>query len=445
MLRSMTSLVLLTLVTACPGDGPTDTGTLDTVVTDTSESVDAAVDADAAHDTAGGADATEDTLADTDTAEILDDAVADTSPVPDTAVDPDTATGVDTTTDLDTTALDTADTSSPTTGAADLLVWTTSGGTTSLRVRRSTGSAFAAAESWTGDDPSYFGGSELQGAGDFDGDGRHDLVTWNNSGGTTSLRVRRSTGSAFAAAESWTGDDPSFFGGSELQGVGDFDGDGRDDLVTWNNSGGTTSLRVRRSTGSAFDAAESWTGDDPSFFGGSQLQGVGDFDGDGRDDLVTWNNSGGTTSLRVRRSTGSAFAAAESWTGDDPSFFGGSELQGVGDFDGDGRDDLVTWNNSGGTTSLRVRRSTGSAFAAAESWTGDDPSFFGGSALQGVGDFDGDGRDDLVTWNNSGGTTSLRVRRSTGSAFAAAESWTGDDPSFFGGSVAHLVGDFDGE
>ena len=82
------------------------------------------------------------------------------------------------------------------------------------------------------------------------------------------------------------------------------------------------------------------TSADPSW----QIAGVGDFNGDGRADLI-WRNSDGTVTEWLGQANG---GFSSNWanfnTSADPSW----QIAGVGDFNGDGRDDLI-WRNSGGT------------------------------------------------------------------------------------------------
>lgn len=107
---------------------------------------------------------------------------------------------------------------------------------------------------------------------------------------------------------------------------------------------------------------------------------VGDFNGDGRQDL--FRREGGN-SLAVSLSTGSGFTTTQ-WA----TFAGEWADVRVGDFDGDGRDDLA--GRMDGFWSVFL--SDGTKFTRS-SW---DYWVEGGWSDVRVADFDGDGRDDIA-------------------------------------------------
>src|SRR5262249_60451803 len=106
----------------------------------------------------------------------------------------------------------------------------------------------------------------------------------------------------------------------------------------------------------------------PGFAGRS-----GDFNGDGRDDIVSFG-SGPDAGMFVALSTvlpppwnnEQTFGAEERW---DDSPLTGDELPLVGDVDGDGKDDVVTCTlRNAEVGAVRVALSTGSAFVDAPAW-----------------------------------------------------------------------------
>jgi len=243
--------------------------------------------------------------------------------------------------------------------------------------------------------------------GDFTGDGRDDVVTFTH-GPLDDVYVAPSLGSTFGASAKWH---DRFALSGEIPAVGDVNGDGRDDIVTFTR-GTLGDVYVGLSNGSSFGAGLKWH---DSFALNAEFPAVGDVNGDGLDDLITFTR-GTTGDVYVALSTGSGFGPGLKWH---DWFAVGAEQPRIGDFDGDGRDDIATFtNNAAGD--VYVALSTGNAFTGTEQKWHD---FF---ALAGefpyVGDFDGDGKDDIVTFTHSS-LADVYVALSTGTAFGASGKW----------------------
>src|SRR5207248_10698568 len=121
------------------------------------------------------------------------------------------------------------------------------------------------------------------------------------------------------------------------------------------------------------------------------LTSVGDFDGDGRSDLVTVMSG----SLVVLRSTGSGFSSISTTP---PVASPDTKNTYTGDFNGDGKTDLLFAAPTAGQDMYRLTLllSTGSDFYRTG---GDLQTLFGAQNL--VGDFDGDGKSDVLSLNVS--------------------------------------------
>lgn len=262
-------------------------------------------------------------------------------------------------------------------------------------------------------------------AGDFDENGHADVAhLYIDASGERSwmLHLRDGDGYRFEAWPASIYADPATE--DYRAHVGDFDGDGyADDIAYWGKYGGdgTPSWRVHLSTGAGFEVAQFGTTLGASADTVTYGVHVGDFDGDGTDDLVYRGTCSGEPCWRVQRSTGDGFAA-ESWgnglyAGADTATYG---IQ-VGDFDGDGKDDLAYRGRCGGDghPCWRVQTSTGTAFSAGRDF-GDSAYLTSDSAHFGLhtGDLDGDGRTDLGYMAACGsGVRQWRYQVSTGSGF----------------------------
>ena len=122
-------------------------------------------------------------------------------------------------------------------------------------------------------------------------------------------------------------------------------GDGRDDIIAFTR-GTSGNVYVELSTGTGFgdrqDPAELWNGD---FCFGNEICDVGDFNGDGADDVVTFlrNSYGSTTWGDVyvgvsHWSLGAGGFSSEKWSSD---FCFSSDTCATGYFNADGKEDVA--------------------------------------------------------------------------------------------------------
>jgi hypothetical protein len=202
---------------------------------------------------------------------------------------------------------------------------------------------------------------------------------------------------------------------------GDYNGDGVTDLAApWNN-GGQASIAVYLSDGENFPGWTQWTDRDGGW--GDSIKWLsGDFNGDGKSDIAAaWNNDGITT-LTVRESFGDHFGH-QHWSLNAGRWFNSSSFV-VGDYNGDGRDDIAQLWNDMGHNSIKVSFSDGAGFASPISWSHRDGGW-GNTIKWAPGDFNGDGRSDIVAAWNNGGNNTLTMRVSDGSRFTQ-EHWAID-------------------
>ena len=236
------------------------------------------------------------------------------------------------------------------------------------------------------------------GTGDFNGDGRDDVV-WRRTDGAFTEWLTQGNGS-FASndANAWTVLPNSW----QVDGVGDFNNDGRDDLVWRRSDGAFTTWLGQANGGFVSNDANSFTVLPTSW----QVAATGDFNGDGRDDIA-WRRTDGAFTTWLAQGNGS-FASndANSWAVLPTSW----RIEGTGDFNGDGRDDLVWRNDNGSFTTWLAQPNGGFVSNDANSWAILPNSW----QVVETGDYNGDGRDDIL-WRNSNGAFTNWLAQGNGS------------------------------
>ena len=250
-------------------------------------------------------------------------------------------------------------------------------------------------------------------SGDFNGDGRDELL-WRDLSG----RVYSTTLSAENTYVAGALNGVSLNVEWHIAGVGDFDQDGFSDIL-WEYVKGNLAVWGRGLTRYGVHIGQ--------MRAGWHVVGCGDFDGDGSSDiLIRESDTGG---LAVWWSNRGQFAESPVGNLPDPSF----KVVGIGDFDGSGTDDLASISGSG---QLSISRFSNRTITTTQNIGGPSDAV----NIAGTGDVNGDGFTDIVFWHGS----------------AEVELWMmGPDLSFFSTEVGELydpeyyylagVGDSDGD
>src|SRR5579862_956695 len=227
-------------------------------------------------------------------------------------------------------------------------------------------------------------GPETVAVGDFNGDGRMDIVTGNtnSSSDTVSVLLGKADGT-FAPAVDYAA------GGTPLGvAVGDFNGDGKLDIAVLYGSGSTVSVLLGKGDGTFKPFVSTTAG-----VSGQSIA-VGDFNGDGKLDVAISDNESSTPGVDVMlgKGTGTFNAAVPYATASDP------RQVVVADFNGDGKLDLATVNS--GSESVSVLLGTGSGkFGAHVEYSTSQP----GCITLAAGDLRNDGKVDIVAGCQSNG------------------------------------------
>ncbi|MBP1989917.1 FG-GAP-like repeat-containing protein [Paenibacillus eucommiae] len=227
--------------------------------------------------------------------------------------------------------------------------------------------------------------------GDFNKDGKPDMIVANYDSNTISVLLNDGNGDFLPETTIAVGTNP------ESAAIGDYNKDGNLDLAVVNNGSSDISILLGNGNG-AFQAAVNYpSGTNPTYAA------AGDLNGDGVLDLAVANYNSNNVSILLGNADGTGtFQAAVYY-----DFGVGSNPISVNlnDFNKDGELDLVVTNESSNNVSILLGSgdSSGSFGTPVQYNVGARPQ----STV--IGDFNGDGNADLVVVNNGSDDISLML------------------------------------
>ncbi|HKQ50580.1 MAG TPA: VCBS repeat-containing protein [Phycisphaerae bacterium] len=294
--------------------------------------------------------------------------------------------------------------------------------------------------------------NEIPVVADVNKDGRDDIIKFKlrlSIFGPSSVSWFRNLNGDYVSPQVLSAD---FAQAGDIPMVGDFDGDTNLDLIAFshhnafdgeNNLLGDAPVWVAPSgfgPAGQVGAPQIWH---PSFGNEEEIPFVGDFNGDGKDDMISFSQQPVTDfdghlvapcGVWVFLSDGTRFGDRQLWHGD---FSYPGEIPMVGDFNADGFDDIVSFVQKPqpgiGTAPVWVSLSNGSSFGPRTVWH----TFFAPSPeVPQVGDMNMDGADDILTFLAGKPGAGIHARScfvaySVGSKFSRSSLWHSDfvDPS----------------
>jgi len=253
------------------------------------------------------------------------------------------------------------------------------------------------------------------GLGDYNGDGHQDVLWQNNSTHQVTVHYFDGTGGVTYLGYNWVNmaGEPN---GWVLVAAADFDGNGVPDLV-WEYMP-TGQVSVNYYGGPEGDLYLGWSWLNETGNPGWTVVGAADMNNDGVPDLIWQNNS--TNQVTVNYYGGTSGGVYQGWNwlieGGEPS---GWRVVGAADFDGNGTPDLV-WEYIP-TGQVTVNYFGGAGGAVYQGCTYLNSTGNPGWTVVGASDFNGDGVPDLVWQNNS--TSQVTVNYYGGAGGAVYQGW----------------------
>ncbi|MFF8880842.1 FG-GAP-like repeat-containing protein [Streptomyces flaveolus] len=259
--------------------------------------------------------------------------------------------------------------------------------------------------------------------GDFNGDGRADFMAIQGYGDSSVklfIALGKADGTYSEPSKAWevVPNHVTFHETYMTPLAGDFNGDGYDDVAIWNvdRTTGVTQLWTLTSNGNGGVVRlipSEWSGPKGTWLASRSKFVTGDFNGDGRDEVGLLYGQGDNsikTYVFPTTPAGVFTTPATWWTGPAATTFDWNRARPrTGDFDGDSRDDLMFWyDHTDGTDTVQTLLSTGTAFGPTPKLTLSGRLDVSLMQLV-VGDYNGDGRDDLGAMYGDSSTGAVRL------------------------------------
>ncbi len=318
-------------------------------------------------------------------------------------------------------------------------------------------------------------GHAVSTAGDVDGDGYADIVVSapeSDHGGSECGRALLYHGSpaGLVTGAQWWVDGPKNFAnlGTSVATAGDVDGDGYGDVIVGISGYFISEARAYHGSPAGLITSAQWTvqSDRADTWYGFSVADAGDVNGDGYADIIVgaraYDNgqtNEGAAFLYYGSASGPSTTAQWMVESDDAHASLGQSVDGAGDVNGDGYDDVIVGapifdNGEGSEGAAFVFHGSATGLSATADWAayGYQAAASFGNSVAGAGDVNGDGYADVIVGQSGydGDQDSegrALVYYGSPSGLSDTADWTAEGNSvhaYFGGSVS-TAGDVDGD
>ncbi|MFK8069072.1 MAG: FG-GAP-like repeat-containing protein [Gammaproteobacteria bacterium] len=230
---------------------------------------------------------------------------------------------------------------------------------------------------------------EVVGNSDFNNDGKSDLLWRNSTTGSNYISIMDGT-----SVSSGINLNLAAFSDSKwkIAGLGDFNGDGNDDIF-WHHDDGENQISFFNGSSLSSTLFVN-TLADPNW----KVSGIADFNNDGRDDVLWRNSSNRRVWLYLMNSN---VIENGSGAGEHIAFTSANwDIQGVGDFDADGMGDILWRHNTNGRVWMYLMNGITVSNGTVDA-PGQHVDFTGLVwDIQAISDYNGDGKQDIFWRNN---------------------------------------------
>ena len=249
-------------------------------------------------------------------------------------------------------------------------------------------------------------GTFVRAVADFNGDGRADVLAETATGNLYTYITDANSGDGIPIAVDigLSGSPIAVPAGYVVAGAGDANGDGRADIYVRQefpeDPSGTTFLYTYIVNADGISVDEASSGSPVNIPDGWSIDSIGDYNGDGRSDvlvqnagtgiLYTWTTQADGISFELPPNSGSPFTLPSPWTWGGGGNFVSAKIS----------SDLAIQNNTAGLVYIVVTNATGVELD--EGASGLNVGGIGDFTVAGIGDFDADGVADTLVQNSTG-------------------------------------------